>query len=131
MDKQQVRLFPGRYDQIRNICDFILQGAEVAGLDETAVFHVEFACDEACTNIIEHAYGGENRGEIKIGWEIEGPWFVITIGDQGRASTRTPCPARKSRAKRWGGNCAGKPTRRRIGRPFHAQIDGCGRIQIR
>jgi len=85
MAKQHVLVSPGRYDQVKEICAFVVQGATEAGLDEKALFHVELACDEACTNIIEHAYGGEDKGEIRISWEIDHEWFVITIEDDGRS----------------------------------------------
>jgi serine/threonine-protein kinase RsbW len=75
---------PGRYDQISTICDFVAQGAEKAGLDEDATFHVQLACDEACTNIIEHAYGGEGEGVIDVSWQVNRRTLTITLQDQGR-----------------------------------------------
>lgn len=84
MGKKHVLTVPGRYDEIKNICQFVTQGAEESGLDETAVFHIELACDEACTNVIEHAYGGEGSGKIKVSWQVKGTMFVITVNDNGR-----------------------------------------------
>lgn len=75
----------GRYEEVKNICQFVANGAEQAGFDETAIFHVELACDEACTNIIEHAYGGEDVGNIHISWQVLGDDFKIVIRDNGRA----------------------------------------------
>jgi len=75
----------GEYDQIQAACQFVAQGAKEAGLDEQAVFHVELCCDEACTNIIEHGYGGENVGDISLGYHVENRSFVITIQDNGRS----------------------------------------------
>lgn len=60
-------------------------GAAECGLDQTAVFHIELACDEACTNIIEHAYGGEDEGEIHVSWQLNGSSFIITFHDNGRS----------------------------------------------
>jgi serine/threonine-protein kinase RsbW len=62
---------PGRFDRIREACDFVIEGAEEAGFDPDEVFRIQLACDEACTNIIEHAYGAEDVGEIRISWEIK------------------------------------------------------------
>ncbi len=78
-------IIPGRYDRIQQACQFVAAGAAEAGLDDTAVFHVELACDEACTNVIEHAYGMEEAGNIRISWEVQANRFVITIQDNGRA----------------------------------------------
>jgi serine/threonine-protein kinase RsbW len=85
MSDKRVLTFPGRYEKIKQICQFVAHGAAQAGLDETAIFHVELACDEACTNIIEHAYGGEDVGEIIVSWHIKGSQFTVTLHDNGRS----------------------------------------------
>jgi serine/threonine-protein kinase RsbW len=59
------------------------RGAEQAGFDEDAVFEIELACDEACTNIIEHTYRAENVGNLQVRWEIRPDAFVVTIHDNG------------------------------------------------
>lgn len=84
MGKKNVLTVPGRYDEIKTVCQFVKQGAEKAGLNETAVFHIELACDEACTNVIEHAYRGENVGDITVSWQVVADMFVITVYDNGR-----------------------------------------------
>lgn len=84
MGAKQHLTVPGRYDQIRTICDFVAEGAEQAGLDDDAVFGVQLACDEACTNVIEHAYGDENVGEISVSWQVRGNKFKIIIQDRGQ-----------------------------------------------
>ena len=92
MGKKKTLTFPGRYDEIKNICTFVVQGAAEAGFDETAVFHIELACDEACTNIIEHAYEGENQGKIIVSWQIDGDEFHITLQDNGRSFNPADVP---------------------------------------
>jgi len=74
---------PGRRDRIIDACQFVLAGARKVGFDEDELFRIELACDEACTNVIEHAYGGENQGTIRITWEFADGAFVITIIDRG------------------------------------------------
>ena len=73
----------GRYDQIRRVCAFVGEGARQAGFDDDTVFHVELACDEACTNIIEHTYEGEGIGDIQVSWQLSGDTFTVTIRDNG------------------------------------------------
>ena len=63
----QTITIPARYDQVAPLCDFVVDAAVAAGLDADAAFQVQLACDEACTNIIEHAYGGQG-GEIEVTW---------------------------------------------------------------
>ena len=84
MGEKRVQTFPGRYEAIQEICQFVADGAAKYGLEETAVFHIELACDEACTNIIEHAYGGEDLGQITVSWQYKKGTFTITLHDHGR-----------------------------------------------
>ena len=84
MSKGQTLTVPGRYDQIQVICKFVSAGARDAGLDADAVFHLELCCDEASTNIIEHAYGAEDAGPISVTYEITGQEFRVTLRDDGR-----------------------------------------------
>ncbi len=85
MGDQHVLTVPGRYEEIQKVCQFMADGAAASGLDQTAVFHIELACDEACTNVIEHAYGGEDRGEITVSWQLDGRSFIIRVHDHGRS----------------------------------------------
>ncbi len=83
MSRKRSTVFPGRYELIGQICDFVLAGASEAGFDSDDTFQVNLACDEACTNIIEHAYNGEDNGEIFVSWEIRDDNFIITLHDNG------------------------------------------------
>jgi serine/threonine-protein kinase RsbW len=93
MGSQHSMTVPGRYDQIGSVCQFVATAAEDAGMDENGVFHVQLACDEACTNIIEHAYGAEGQGEIVVSWRVEGNGFTIVIEDRGRPFDPADVPA--------------------------------------
>jgi serine/threonine-protein kinase RsbW len=75
---------PGRYDCLEQIAKFIAEAGVAAGLNEAAVGHCQLAVDEACTNIIEHGYGGEGRGEIEIACAGGEGELVITIRDEAR-----------------------------------------------
>jgi serine/threonine-protein kinase RsbW len=84
MDKGKTLTVPGRYDQIQAICEFVSSGAQKAGLDADTVFHLELCCDEASTNIIEHAYGSEDAGQITASYEIGDDEFRIMLHDDGQ-----------------------------------------------
>jgi serine/threonine-protein kinase RsbW len=84
MGKEKILTVPGRYDQIQAICKFVSAGAKEAGLNKDDVFHVELCCDEATTNIIEHAYGAEDIGLITVSYEISTDTFIVTLHDDGR-----------------------------------------------
>lgn len=76
---------PGRYKEIKRICEFVAAGAAQAGFDDETIFHLELCCDEASTNIIEHAYGEEDGGSIAISYAISDDDFTIVIRDTGVA----------------------------------------------
>lgn len=85
MSSKHVLTIPGRYEHIREVCEFIAAGAQSAGLAEDVIFKVELACDEACTNIVEHAYGEEDAGQITASWQANDDAFTITLHDNGRS----------------------------------------------
>lgn len=83
MDAERKLTFPGRFDSLAAISDFVGRAAEAAGLDERAVYAVQLAVDEASTNVIEHAYGGEGRGEIEITCCVNSDGLTVTLRDYG------------------------------------------------
>lgn len=85
MAHEQLLVVPGRYKEIKRICEFVAAGAAEAGFDDNTIFHLELCCDEASTNIIEHAYGEEGVGEIAISYEVSDEDFTIVLRDNGQA----------------------------------------------
>lgn len=77
-------IFPGSYESLHPIREFVVKAAEQAGFDEAGVYAVELAVDEACSNIIEHAYGGENKGNIQCTYRISKESLTIVLEDRGR-----------------------------------------------
>ena len=75
--------FPGQFKSLAEISKFVSQFAEEAGLDETDTYTVLVAVDEACTNIIEHAYGGEGRGDIQCDCNVKDDTLTIILRDRG------------------------------------------------
>lgn len=75
---------PGRYTSLTEACQICAEMVRSAGLDEDTVFHIEMAVDEACTNIIQHAYGGEGKGDIEISCRIEDDQVIVTLHDYGK-----------------------------------------------
>ena len=86
-DKERL-VVPSQYKAIGQDCKFVTQAAESAGLNSQATFLVQLAVDEACTNIIEHAYGGTDQGQISVTCDIESvqgeTFFLVRIEDQGK-----------------------------------------------
>ena len=85
MTNKHVMTIMGQYEQVRKACEFVCDGARTAGFNDQNIFHVELACDEACSNIIEHAYGEDNNGLIRISYETDKDHFIVTFQDNGRS----------------------------------------------
>jgi serine/threonine-protein kinase RsbW len=83
-DNNRSSRFPGEFESLPAICDFASGAAEAAGLNEDAVYEVQLAVDEACANIIEHAYGGEGNGEIECSCRIDPDKLTMVLRDHGR-----------------------------------------------
>lgn len=92
MSGQQSLTCPAQIDQVRSLCQFVSAAAVASGLSEAAVFQVELACDEACTNIVEHGYPEAEAGVIEIRWEVVKRDIIVTIRDNGRPFDLTQIP---------------------------------------
>ncbi len=84
MFKSEQRVFPARFESLSAIDHFVADAARRAGLDPCAVYQVQLAVDEACSNIIEHAYGGEGDGVIECVLDVADGEFTITLRDYGK-----------------------------------------------
>lgn len=73
---------PGVQKLVPDVCDFVAAAARRANLNERAVYHCQMSVDEACTNIIEHGFGGANAtGRIEVICQEETDRFTIRIID--------------------------------------------------
>ncbi len=73
----------GYHKNLAKIADFIKVIALQANLDDKAVYAIQMAVDEACANIIKHAYGGEGQGNIRLECQIKADGLQVKIFDQG------------------------------------------------
>ena len=92
MDTPKTATFPARFDSLAAIGEFVTHAAEAAGLDARAVYAVQLAVDEACSNIIKHAYGGEGRGDIECTCIINENGLAVILRDHGRPFDPTSVP---------------------------------------
>ena len=74
--------FRGRLENLPKIGAFVAQSARQAGLNDSDIYAVELAVDEACTNIVKHAYKGTG-GKIVCTCEATPQSFRIVLKDSG------------------------------------------------
>lgn len=99
-------IFQANFKNLDSIREYVARAAKDAGFDEAGVYAIQLAADEACSNIIEHAYKLDENGEIECTCGLEGNNLVIVFRDHGNsydpASVPTP-------------NLTGKINKRQIG----------------
>ncbi|PWH20028.1 MAG: ATP-binding protein [Anaerolineae bacterium] len=79
------RVFAGRYESLNEIREFIAEAAQEAQFDSQSIYAMQLAVDEACCNIIDHAYGGEDRGWIDCQVDVRSDGLLVTLIDQGKS----------------------------------------------
>jgi serine/threonine-protein kinase RsbW len=75
---------PSSTENLALIRDFISNIGCQAGFDEKEVARIALAVDEACANVIEHAYSSDDTHEVKIRVVIEDEQITFEIQDTGR-----------------------------------------------
>jgi len=68
--------------QLTAIREFVARSGRELDLDERANYDLQLAVDEACTNVIQHAYGGR-AGEIEVTVEPAEGGVRVTVADWG------------------------------------------------
>jgi anti-sigma regulatory factor (Ser/Thr protein kinase) len=76
-------IFQAKYENLDAIREYVAQAAQDAGFDEAGVYAVQLSADEACSNIIEHAYKANDDGEIECTCSQDGKNLVIIFRDHG------------------------------------------------
>lgn len=61
---------------------FVKETAQELGLDEASIYALELAVDEACTNVMRHAYKAQ-EGRIEIQIQTVEDWVEVVIRDWG------------------------------------------------
>jgi serine/threonine-protein kinase RsbW len=74
---------PGRTADLPDVLAFIEAACEEAGVLPELWFDLQLAAEEACSNVIEHAYGGKG-GDLDITFEVRERDVVLTVRDHGR-----------------------------------------------
>jgi anti-sigma regulatory factor (Ser/Thr protein kinase) len=83
MTIQRRLVVAAQHNQLARLATFVAIAASEAGFDEQQVNRIELAVDEACTNIIDHAYSGE-PGMIELDVMVDiGHALTIVLYDHG------------------------------------------------
>jgi serine/threonine-protein kinase RsbW len=75
---------PSTTENLAMIREFAAHVGAQAGMDELAVSKLELAVDEACTNVIEHAYRSDTSQEVTVRALFDEDTLQIIVEDTGR-----------------------------------------------
>ncbi len=81
MDIHTLTIEKAVLSDLPGIVEFVVKWLESQGLDKYS-FPLETAVDEASTNVLKYAYGGQG-GFFQIACELQGREIVVTIRDRG------------------------------------------------
>ncbi|HEU0176786.1 MAG TPA: ATP-binding protein [Blastocatellia bacterium] len=74
---------PSSTENLALIREFVTAVGRQAQLDEPEVSNLELAVDEACANVIEHAYGHDITKEVIVRAKFDDESLRISVIDEG------------------------------------------------
>lgn len=90
-----VMRIPARHESIRSLWEMLNRFIQEARLGDQAAFHCRLALDEACVNIIEHAYANNPAGVIEVAIRAAPGCCTISLTDFGEPYDPAQIPSPK------------------------------------
>ena len=75
---------PSSTENLALIREFVTTVGRQAQLEEADISNLELAVDEACANVIEHAYGHDTTKEVIVRAKYDEEELQISVIDEGR-----------------------------------------------
>ena len=72
---------PAEARELKNVRAAVRRVGEEAGVDEACAIDVVMAVDEACQNVIRHAYGDSGSGDLLLEVDRDGDTLVFCLKD--------------------------------------------------
>ena len=64
--------------------DCVTKAARAAGIGDHTLYQIQLAVDEACANVVQHAYEGTEPGDMEVSCCLDDQAFCIRVRDWGR-----------------------------------------------
>lgn len=87
-------LVPSSTDNLAMIREFISRVGAKAGFDEREQMKLSLAVDEACANVIEHAYGEDATKEVRVRATFDEDRVMIEVVDTGKGFDPSQLPVK-------------------------------------
>ena len=70
-------------ENVPRAIECVTEWAQKAGFDERALYKIQLAVDEACANVVDHAYTGAEPGDIEVSCRLSDRLLTIRVRDWG------------------------------------------------
>jgi len=99
---EDTRLFKSTTTALSDVREFVDERAVSFGFSDKEVSEITLAVDEACTNVIKHAYKGNPDTEFEVKIIASGSEFQIVVRDWGDSfkPEQVPIPDIRTKTKR-------------------------------
>ena len=74
--------FPARAENLKDIRRAVRDAVTMAGCRDGMANDIVIAIDEACQNVIRHAYGGDSNETIELAMHVDGGELIVRIRDK-------------------------------------------------
>jgi len=81
--KYQLKI-PSQSDNLALIRELIAKVASQVGFDDDEANKIELAVDEACTNVIKHAYNQNKNQTIDVMVKTDAKKIIVIVSDKGQ-----------------------------------------------
>jgi serine/threonine-protein kinase RsbW len=83
---------PSSTENLAIVREFLNSVGRQAGMDDDEVAKVQLAVDEACSNVIEHAYGHDSSKEVMVRVSFDHETLRIEVIDTGQGFDPSSIP---------------------------------------
>ena len=70
-------------ENVPRAIECVTEWAQKAGFDERALYEIQLAVDEACANVVDHAYQGADPGDIEVSCRLDDQILTVRVRDWG------------------------------------------------
>jgi len=78
---------PSQTNNLELIRNFVGEVAKKVGFEDKEIDKIELAVDEACTNVIQHAYKRQDGKDIDVAVKLDYQKLTIVVTDMGETFT--------------------------------------------
>jgi serine/threonine-protein kinase RsbW len=83
---------PAVLENVPVAIEFVANAARAAGLDSRILYQIQLVVDEACANVVDHAYQGMAQGDMEVTCCLDSQSISVQVRDWGKGFTPACVP---------------------------------------